>query len=309
MSGTVLQAEETEALERDRVLSTLSLHGYFPDGAEPFATGRPDRSTLPFLTSSGAPVVVKLYPSGGGEECWENMAALWRSSFGERRSPPGLPRPLEYLSSIGALVIERLPGCPLAESGEPDADAIEATMRLAASLHECDARPARRRSAERILRSVRRKAERISRLAPGLARDVRRVAEALEAAHATDGDLVPCHGDFSPRNVLVGWKRLALIDWDRFQLADPARDVAYFGTSCWVGRLRRGREGDWSALDLSVAAYLALRPACRIADRLDFHVIAGLLRIADGLLVLWPDEAHLVPRLTAEALRRLEESR
>ncbi|MEP6471624.1 MAG: phosphotransferase, partial [Acidobacteriota bacterium] len=121
-----------------------------------------------------------------------------------------------------------------------------------------------------------------------------------------DSTLVPCHGDFSPRNVLVSPGRSALIDWDRFQLADPARDIAHFGAWCWAERVRRGEKPSWSVLDRAVTAYDALRPSARIRERLGFHVAAALVRASESLILHSPEDALVVPALAAEALRRLE---
>lgn len=307
-AGSGLEVERTADPERRPILDVLRKHGYRPDGRA-FATGGPDRTAVPLVTSAGLPVVAKLFPSGGGEACWTNMVELWRSSFGERRSPPGLPRPVEYFGAFEALVLERLPGQALAELGELDGTAIDDAMSLAASLHRSDACPPKRRTVDRILRSLRRKAGRLSELVPAIAPPIRAVVEALESVGGRDRELVPCHGDFCPRNVLVAPERCALIDWDRFQLADSARDVAYFGTWCWAQRVRRGETPSWSVLDLAVVAYEALRPEARLGERLSFHVAAGLVRIAHSLVVLCPEEAHVVPVLAAEALRRLRETR
>jgi hypothetical protein len=288
-------------------LAALRTHGYLPDG-EPFATETPDRTTLPLISASGGRFVAKLFSAGDAESCWKNMLELWNSSFGKRRQPAGLPRPVEYIGGIDALIVERLPGRVLLELGEPDTNAIEGAMQLVADLHESDARPARRRTAERILRSLRRKAERVSANAPALAPPIRAVVEALESLPAKDRELVPCHGDFSPRNVLVGPERCALIDWDRFQLADPVRDVACFGAWCWVEGVRRREPPSWVVLERAVSTYEALRPEARLGERLGFHVAAALVRIADDLVLLCPKEARLVPLLAEEALRRLEET-
>src|SRR5206468_866896 len=127
-----------------------------------------------------------------------------------------------------------------------------------------------------------------------------------EAAQVDQLELVPSHGDFSPRNVLVApERRLALIDWDRLQCADPARDIAYMGTWCWVSALRQGKVPEWSVLERSVARYNLLRPRAAVEMRLSFYIAAGLVRIAHSLIELWPDDAYLVPQLTAEALRQL----
>lgn len=285
----------------------LRERGYRPDG-EPFEIGRPDRTTIPLLDDSERRVVAKIYSDGSGEHCFADMRELWRSSFGERRDPPGLPRPIEYLSEHRILVLERVAGRPMAESGDPDAGAVQHAVRLAAELHGSDARPARRRSARGIFRSLGRKAQRISRLDPALGAAALRVADTLEESRTKWRGLVPGHGDFSPRNVLVVTERSVLIDWDRFQLTDPARDVAYFGAWCWVSRLRRGDTTSWSVLEDAAAAYAALRPDADVASRLDFHVAAGLVRIAEGLLTLWKEDAHLARRVLEEALSRAKEA-
>jgi thiamine kinase-like enzyme len=304
--NAIARGAESGVAPRD-VVAILQDRGYRPDG-DPFPVGRPDRTTIPLLTDSGRPVVAKIYSDEGGEACFANMRALWSSSFGERRNPPGLPRPIEYLREPRVLILERVAGRALAEIGEPDAGAVQDAVRLAAALHGSDARPARRRSARGILRSLRRKAERISRLDSALGANVDRVVAALEDSRGIERQLVPCHGDFSPRNVLAGTDRSVLIDWDRFQLADPARDVAYFGTWCWVDRMRRGETPSWSVLEGVTAAYEALRPGAAVAARLDYHVAAGLVRIAEGLMTLWPADAHLAPLLAEEALSRAKEA-
>lgn len=288
----------------EHILQALNTSGYRVEPTR-FATGRPDRTTVPLLTRQGEPAVGKIYPSGGGEATYDNMRQLWRSSFGERRTPPGLPRPIEYLPAVQVLVMERLEGRPLAELGVLDQGILGGTMRLLAGLHSCDAQPARQRDARRILRSVRRKARSIAELAPQFAGPTWAVVRALEDAPMVDSELVPSHGDFSARNILVGQDRLALIDWDRFQGADPARDVAYLGVWAWVATLREGRSPDWRVLERAVSVYGTLRPLAAVESRLDFYVAAGLVRIAHSLVRLWPEDAHLVPQLAAEALRRL----
>lgn len=272
---------------------------------ESFVTGRPDREALA-LSRGGARAIGKLFPRGGGEQAFRNMTAVWESSFGSRRRPSGLPRPLEYLPEAGVLVMERLEGRPLAEIGIADTGLLERSMRLLAELHDSDARPERNRGPRAILRSLERKAARVAELAPGLAGPVRKVVEALASRVPPRAPLVPSHGDFSPRNVLVAPGRFALIDWDRFQWAEPARDVAYAGVWCWARALRDGKERDWSVLDAVAESYDRARPGASSAASLSFHAAAGLVRIAHGLVEFWPREASLAPRLASEALRRLQ---
>src|SRR5712691_4004736 len=173
----------------EHILQALRGKGYATDGAQ-FPISRPDRATVPLVTRTGMPVVGKLYPSGQGE---------------------------------------RIAGRPLAEFSTPDKDSLSAAVRLVASLHESQTRPGRRRDARRLVRALRQKVESTPALDPAYASSLWAVVEALEAVQVEDLEIVPCHGDFSPRNVLVGPDRVVLIDWDRFQRADPTLDLTSMG--------------------------------------------------------------------------------
>src|SRR5262249_45455126 len=99
--------------------------------------------------------------------------------------------------------------------------------------------------------------------------------------------------------------RLALIDWDRLQLADPARDIAGLGCWYWVRALRHGRTPDWQVLGRATAAYDTWRSRAAVTDHLRFHIAAALVRLAYDLFRWYPEDGSLVPRLTAEVFRQL----
>ena len=109
--------------DTDLVQQVLHSKGYVIDGGN-FPISRPDRATMALVTRTGIPVVAKLYPSGG-EIAYANMQELWCSSFGERRRPPGLPRPLDYLPDVGVLIMERIEGRPLVEIGTLDVNILD----------------------------------------------------------------------------------------------------------------------------------------------------------------------------------------
>jgi Phosphotransferase enzyme family len=289
---------------RGDVRAALRERGYEPDGSE-FLTRRPDRLTVGLRTAAGTPAIGKLYPAGGGGQAFRNMTALWDSSFGERRDPPGLARPIEYVEEAGVLVMEHLGGRPLVEFDYLTADAFRSSVVLLASLHRSDAMLASLpRTASRIVKSLRRKQARIAELAPEYAARYGAAVDGVEAAQPGDRELVCSHGDFSPRNVLAGTGRYALIDWDRLRLADPARDIANYGAWCWLRALHRRGASDWSALERFIAAYASLRP-CALGNRLDFHLAAALLRMVASRVELWREESYLIPALIDEAARRV----
>ena len=287
------------------LIESLRNRGYQIDGTG-FSTGRPDRKTIPLVSRSGRRVVAKVFSKGDAGRSYANMQKLWDSSFGKNRHPPGLPEPLEYLPEHCVLIMDRLEGRPLLEFGGVDQSLLDEAIGLLAELHQCDAEPEARRDSRRIVRSARRKAKRIVELAPQLAELIGAVIEAMEHVRPDDIDLVPSHGDFSARNILVGPHRVAFIDWDRFQWADPARDVVYVGTWSWAWSLRRAEHADWSVLERALSVYRSLCPWANIQKQVSFHVAAALLRISHSLVEFWPEEAIWVPQLAAEALRVLK---
>jgi hypothetical protein len=288
----------------DDVRTALIERGYGLDGSE-FLTRRPDRLTVGLRTAAGTPAIAKLYPAGGGGQAFRNMTALWDSSFGERRDPPGLARPIEYIGGARVLVMEHLGGRPLLELDYFAEEHFRHSVIVLAALHESDARLGSvPRTARRVVRSLRRKQARIAELAPEYAASYRAAVDRVDRAQPRDRELVCSHGDFSPRNVLAAGGRYALIDWDRLKRADPARDVANYGAWCWLRALHRRGASDWSALERFIAGYASLRP-CALGDRLDFHLAAALLRMVASRVELWREESYLIPALIEEAARRV----
>jgi thiamine kinase-like enzyme len=289
----------------DEVRTALCERGYELDGSE-FLTRRPDRLAVGLRTAAGAPAIGKLYPAGGGAGAFRNMRALWESSFGDGRRPPGMARPIEYIAEPEVLVMEHLGGRPLVELDYLTGKALRNSVELLAALHGCSAiLPSVPRTAPRIVRSLRRKQARIAELAPEYADRYGAAVDAVEGSQPGDRELVCSHGDFSPRNVLAGRARYALIDWDRLKRADPARDVAHYGAWCWLRRLHADGSRDWSTLERFVAAYERLRPEAALRERLDFHLGAALLRMVASRVELWREESYLIPELIEEAARRV----
>lgn len=283
---------------------TLEAMGYHADGP-PFATLRPDRSVLPMIAPDGTRVVVKSFRSGRGQTVFANMRALWRSSFGQARRPPGMARPFDYIAALDAVVMERLEGWPLLELGAAGEELLRESIALIAALHSSQVAEVRQRDAQRVARSVARKLTRIAELSPENTALLRRIAGAIETRLPADGELVPTHGDFSPRNVLFDGQRARLIDWDRLRLADPARDLAYFAARNWSLARRRGEAGDWEILSRICALYESMRPGRIRHPNLAFHLAAALIRGTLTMLELTPTKRHLAPIFLAEALVHL----
>ena len=303
-AGAPADCSRDERLPLTHPLEELVRRGLRPDG-DAFTVGRPDQSTFPLVTAGGAKVVAKFSTPERAANTFANMNVLWASSFGARRHPPGLPQPLDFLAECGALIMERLDGRPLAELRASGEAHFEPAIRLLAELHQCDATPEVKRSSRSLVRSAERKATRIAELSPEHAALANELAAALDANRVKERELVPSHGDFSPRNVFVGADRLALIDWDRFQLADPARDVVYFATYDWADWLRRGRMPNRDNLKRAIEIYESARPGAKLKRAVSFHIAASCLRRALSILELWPDQSWLAPAWLQVSLREL----
>jgi Ser/Thr protein kinase RdoA (MazF antagonist) len=264
--------------------------------------GHDDRPV--FVTADG--LVAKRYPTAElATAAARTLAVLWASPFGAGRTPPGVPCPEPLAAGSRTVLMERLVGSPMSTlAGRPAADLVAEVARLLADLHRSGVEVGRRRSARGVVRALGRKAADlpVGALATAYGEIVARAAAATPA----DAELVACHGDFSPANVLVTAAGPRLIDLDRAQLAAPTRDLAYWGAWHWVRALLAGDEPSWAAGGALAAAYVALRPECAaaVSGTVDFHRAAALLRAVHGwsAFASRPDAAA---RVVAEAGRQL----
>jgi Phosphotransferase enzyme family len=225
----------------------------------------------------GRPVIRKQYRDDSGQQIHAAMCALWASPFGAARTTPGLPEPLGYDPATRTLDMSVVDGPALGTRGDVGSlpDHLDEVAGLVASLHTSGVAVDRRRTPAKLLRSLERK----------LPEDRHALITRI-GVRAPDGErLVPNHGDFSPRNVLLTASGPALIDFDRIQMAGPGRDVQYMAAWCWVTSVVNGsRRSDqaWDLGDAFETAYLRERPGAAkdIHGGRTFHRACGLVRIA-----------------------------
>jgi len=225
----------------------------------------------------GVPSIRKQYRDDPGEGVHASMLALWSPPFGSSRTPAGLPQPLAYDVATRSLDMSVVEGAPLGVRG--DVGHLPAHLHdvaaLVADLHSSGVVVPRRRTPERLVRSLARK----------LPDDPRGLLPRI-AVRAPQGErLCPNHGDFSPRNVVLTTAGPALIDFDRLQMAGPGRDVQYMAAWCWVTSVVNGYRDSsdaWALGDAFEAAYLDQRPGAAkdIHSGRTFHRACGLVRIA-----------------------------
>jgi aminoglycoside phosphotransferase (APT) family kinase protein len=258
-------------------------------------------------TRGAEKVVVKRYVAGGAEAVYAQMSALWWSPFGTARRPPGLPCPIGINADRDEVEMQFLPGDPIGSRGDLglSVQLLPEVARLLADLHGSGVQVDRRRSPAALLRSSRRKVEELesageqahSSLVADLAH---RVVERLADSVPSSPELVLSHGDFSPRNVLLTPDGLALIDFDRLQMAAPERDISYWGAWTWVTMLTTGAQPSWQVTDDLASSYNRFRPISADPEPSSaaFYRAVALLRIAHGWSAL-----QAAPQTAAQVLR------
>ena len=241
------------------------------------------------IAVEGVDVIRKRYRETNAVEVFDAMTDLWRSPFGADRIPPGLPRPLQLHSDDEGMDMACVDGPMLGTRGDVGflPQRLADVAALLAGLHSSGVVVPRRRSATKLVTSLRRKftdqphevVERLASMAPQLAETV-----------------VVSHGDFSPRNIVVGAEGLVLIDFDRLQMAGAGRDVQYLAAWAWVTEVTAGRvdpPGGWALGDRFEMAYADRRPAERdeLRHTRAFHRASSLVRIAMSWSSLQADDA------------------
>ncbi len=241
---------------------------------------KPDRSVRR-AERDGHSLLLKRYMVADAASVYANMLAMWRSSFGAERRPPGLPEPLALEGDT--VVMAFVDGAPLAEIGQTTLDdqAFDEFARLVADLHGSGVAVPRTRPASKVVRSLAR-VEMPEDTQQAYDEVVARAAEMIPS----EEPLVLTHGDCSPRNVIRSPDGLVLIDFDRLHLAERGRDIGYFGAWTWARQHLAGEAPSWDTADRFLAAYATwaeVEPAS-LVQTASFHRSIGMLRILKG----WP---------------------
>lgn len=239
------------------------------------------------VTIDGDEVVRKRYARADAVEVFDAMTHLWQSSFGANRVPPGLPRPLQLHHDRHGMDMACVEGPMLAHRGTVGfaPQRLSDVAVLLADLHSSGVVVPRRRTASKLVASLERKlADRRHPL----------MAHLVALAPLLGEHLVVSHGDFSPRNIVMGSEGLVLIDFDRIQMAGAGRDVQYFAACAWVTEVTAGRvdaDSGWVLGDRFEMAYADRRPDAReeLRHTRAFHRASSLVRIATSWSAITTD--------------------
>jgi hypothetical protein len=226
-----------------------------------------------------------------------------------------IPQPLVFVPALRLLLLETVQGSlateiALAGPGRDRALAAERCACWLARFQEVAPRSGPLFNLCAHLRATDRWARGLATLEVPLADKARRLLEYVDAAgRALNGSsLCAGHGRYSPSHVVLAPGRTVAIDWDGYDVADPARDVAHFLVA--LKRLALGRLGSIRALDAVadtfVQTYIGLGQE-DVAARLPCYKAAIYLQIATSMACSGqPHWQMTVQTMLDEGLRTLD---
>jgi aminoglycoside phosphotransferase (APT) family kinase protein len=193
---------------------------------------------------------------------FQTMERIRESGFGTQ-DEFSIPQPLAYVCTLQCLLQEKVEGTPAEEifkTGD-ELNRAAAAKRCAlwlARFHALGPKAGSRTYANDHLnsKSMQRYSREIVKLGGRYADKVACLHQRLEDAmpSLSPAELCAGHGSYSASHIILGQGRTAVIDWDGYDLADPARDVARF-----LAALRHpalGRLGSIRALDGTAEVFL-----------------------------------------------------
>ena len=241
------------------------------------------RSTFEISLRSG--LIAKVYACDR-RDVYEFMEALKQAGFGPE-AEFSIPQALAYLPDMRLLLQEEVKGMPATEvfnNGDAGqrGEAAERCARWLARFHALAPRSGHISDPNKLIRHSETRGLLIARGGGSLAAKARELLDGLKAARLALGEAYTCagHGDYNTSNIILGAGRTVVIDWDSYNVADPARDVARF----LVSLERRGlhHRGSVRALDnaaeVFLRTYLASNGKSQVLRHLTFYKAAFCLR-------------------------------
>ncbi|MBI1749315.1 MAG: phosphotransferase [Acidobacteria bacterium] len=248
-------------------------------------------------------------------DIYQAMEGIREVGFGEGEEF-SIPRPLLYLRSLHLLLQERVPG-PRAEEifvngdARQRASAGERCARWLARFHRSAPRVGPVSDLKSLMVAIERWTRRIEQRGGSFGGKLARLFRQLEerATSVVPVELCAGHGSYSASHVILANGRTVTFDWDGYDVADPARDVARFIVA--LRRLAYGRLHSVRALDdvadVFQRTYKAEGPP-QIEANLSFHKASVCLKLAKYVLSKPVSDQHKrIEAMLDEGLRFLEQ--
>jgi hypothetical protein len=177
-------------------------------------------------------LIGKVYAEDRADVC-RTMEEIRQAGF-EPDAEFGVPRAIAFIPSLRLLLYEKAPGVRarkvIAANEAGSAHAADRCARWLAEFHARGPRSGRVFALSDQLRALEQARRVLQETGAPLAEKANRLFEELGwAAWRTGaGNMLASHGTYSPGQVLLAQERTLTIDWDTYQVADPAFDVARF---------------------------------------------------------------------------------
>lgn len=250
---------------------------------------KPERRWVGLVARSGEPVaLVKGYRGG-------DLARARAGLSFARTIPVATPRLIGRSNRAGAVASSWLSGVPLSELCGGVARPVEDFSQVGLALAALHDQPPGRLSpsppiddAEAVISA----AAGVGALVPELSSMVTRLGLALaRRLDAGSIDMTPCHGDFSPDQVIIRASDIAFIDFDRSGVGDPATDLGQFVATLELDALRsRAGAGPLEARTATLLDGYRSAGGRAASERVVLHVAASLVRLAvEPFRLRWPD--------------------
>jgi tRNA A-37 threonylcarbamoyl transferase component Bud32 len=199
-----------------------------------------------------------------------------------------IPRLLEIMNEGNMLLMERVSGTSMEQVLGETGIQVRATesTRLAAvalsALHGCQLESQEVRSLESELGQVRKHTARLNLVAREVALQADEILNQIEplALRVGAGPLSVIHGDYKPSQLLMDKDQVAMVDFDRACLGDPAIDVGNFMAQFCKEAVLTGQDHLHRLSTYFLSEYEACSPRKGLVDRARLFQIIALVRMA-----------------------------
>jgi hypothetical protein len=228
------------------------------------------RITVGYRFGDDLMVFGKLYSDELGPHSVQVIESLWQGGFGNE-APYQVSQPLSYLPEYNLFLTRAAAGTPLMAFLGQDSPELLAYVRQAAQwlirLHRTPLHMGRRDSlwdSLKLFRIVRRLTKAVAR-APHMRKQLIDMVDRLCQKAQQNPDQVPTvqtHGRYHYEHIFANDTTVTLIDFDRSQPSDPAKDMAEFLSVLRLRTMKRTGSTDTAAAPTQVflEEYLAHLP-------------------------------------------------
>jgi tRNA A-37 threonylcarbamoyl transferase component Bud32 len=240
--------------------------------------------------------------AGKAAKEFEAMRLLWDAGFGQDRTLT-IPQPLHHFADLQLIVQEKARGTRfrnfLGDDSHASVDHARKVGVWLAKLHNLPAASGQVCSYASEKTSLQMFVSAISASQPRLEPDLRLYASMMEQYFDSFKDVAATyvHGDFHPDHIFVANDRVTVIDFERFCIGDPARDLGSFiaHVRTTAGLKRKSIEAANQQNKVFLHSYLSnvaeeqrIPIAARIAPFVGLSSIEAIYYVANVLHVTQP---------------------